>query len=170
MSSHIKTKINRSHQGALIRDLCIYKGIVVSFLCQELAVSALLDHPAVLDDHDDVGCLHGGQAMSDDDAGPTSPGIIQSFLDNLHTDTITMLLASGKASFGLGTTFDFSLSYHLNASPTDIQVSAHRRFYSTGFLTVVSEPDQKSARHGEVGSWASSLVQNTNSIFTIKYI
>lgn len=105
-------------------------------------MGALLNHPAILDHHDDVGCLHGGQAMSDDDAGPTLPGVIQSFLDNLHADTRKMLLAPGKASLVLGTTFDFSLSYHLNTSPTDIQVGATGDLCSTGFLTKVSEPDQ----------------------------
>lgn len=125
-----KTKQNKKtptiQQVVLIRDLCIYKGIVVSFLGQQLAVGALLDHPAVLDHHDDVGCLHGGQAMSNDDAGPTLPGVIQSFLDNLSTENTAILLASEKPSLVLGTTFDFSLSYHLNTCPTDIRVSANR--------------------------------------------
>lgn len=167
MSSHKKTnkkKTSTTRQVVLIRDLCIYKGIVVSFLGQELAVGALLDHPSILDHHDDVGCLHGGQAMSNDDAGPTLPGVIQSFLDNLSTENTAILLAPEKASLVLGTTFDFSLSYHLNTRPTDIYM------YSTGFLTEVSEPDQTSVRHGEVVSWAPSLGQNTNSAFTIKCI
>lgn len=81
----------------------------MSFLCQQLAVGALLDHPAILDDHDDVGCLHGGQAMSNDDAGPTLPGVIQSFLNNLHTDNMRMLLAPEKASLVLGNYISHSL-------------------------------------------------------------
>lgn len=101
----------------------------MSFLCQQLAVGALLHYPAVLDHHDDVSCLHSGQAMSNDDAGPTLPGVIQSFLDNLHTDNVTILLAPEKASLVLGTAFNFSLYYHLNLRPTDIPVSAHRKTF-----------------------------------------
>lgn len=106
-------------------------------------MGALLDHPAVLDHHNDVGCLHGGQAVSNDDARPTLPGVIQSLLDNLHTGNMTVLLALEKASLVLGATFDLSLSYHLNTCLTDVQVSAHKRLYSTAFLTAVSEPEQQ---------------------------
>lgn len=104
-------------------------------------MGALFDHPAVLNHHDDVGCLHGGQAVSNDDARPTLPGVIQSLLDNLHTGNTTVLLAPEKASLVLGAMFDLSLSYPLNTCLTDVQVSA----VHTGDFTqtALSEPEKQ---------------------------
>lgn len=79
----------------------------MSFLCQQLAVGALLNHPAVLDHRNDVCGLYGRQAVSNDDAGSTLPGVIKSFLDDLHTDVVKLLLAPGKPSLVMGTTFVF---------------------------------------------------------------
>lgn len=72
-------------------------------------MGALLNHPAVLDHCNDVCSLYGCQAVSNNDASSTLPGIIQSFLDDLHTDIMKMLLATGKPSFVIGNTFDFLL-------------------------------------------------------------
>ena len=44
---------------------------------------ALLPDPAVLNHHDQVRVLDGGQAVSDHDAGAAFSGIVQGFLDNL---------------------------------------------------------------------------------------
>lgn len=70
----------------------------MSFLCQQLAVGALLNDPAVLDHCNDVCSLYSRQAVSNDYAGSTLPCVIKSFLDDLHTDVVKMLLAPGKPS------------------------------------------------------------------------
>lgn len=63
-----------------------------------------------------------------------------------------------------------TLCYHLNVSLIDIQVSA----YTSHLLNRVShwghETDEMSMRHWEAGSWASSLGQTTNSVFTINNV
>lgn len=69
----------------------------------------MLNHPAILDHRNDVCSLYGRQAVSNDDAGSTLPRVIQSFLDDLHTDVMKMPLAPGKPSLVIGTTFEFSL-------------------------------------------------------------
>lgn len=108
---------NKNLLTALIRDMCIYKGIVVSFLCQQLAVGTLLHHPAILDHRDDVCILYGCQAVCNYNAGSTLPGIIQSFLNNLHTD-VKMLLALVQPQMQETHLISYSY-YHLNVCPME---------------------------------------------------
>ena len=58
-------------------------GEVDALLCQQLLVRALLLHPAVLNHHDQVCVLDGGQAVRDHNAGAPFPGFVQRFLDDL---------------------------------------------------------------------------------------
>lgn len=50
---------------------------------------SLLDHEAPGHDGDDVGVLDGGQAMGDDDAGPSLSGFVQGCLHRLSKKTRT---------------------------------------------------------------------------------
>ena len=54
--------------------------VVGSLQGHELVVRPLLDHVAPGHDGDDVRVLDGGEAMCDDDAGPTFSGFVQRLL------------------------------------------------------------------------------------------
>lgn len=82
-----------------LHTLDIDQGIVDALFSQQLLVGALLYDPAVLDHGDPVGVLDGGEAVRDHDARAAFPGLVQSLLDNLHSEQTKrwiMLAAAGR--------------------------------------------------------------------------
>jgi hypothetical protein len=65
----------------LVTEIGIVQLGIVTILTQQPIVISLLDDGAFLHDDDSVRCLHGGQAMGDQDAGGIFQDQIQCLLD-----------------------------------------------------------------------------------------
>ena len=76
---------------SVLAALCVVEFVIEAFECDELLVSASLDHLALLDDGDTVGVLDGGQTMRDHDAGATLTRTIQRLLHHLVSKVRTTL-------------------------------------------------------------------------------
>lgn len=86
MWNHLFTK---GHCKKSSSDLCSSldadHGVIDAPLRQQLVVRAALLDSAILEDHDHVGTLDGGQAVSNHDAGAAFPRLVQGLLDHLLT-------------------------------------------------------------------------------------
>lgn len=63
-------------------------------------MATALDDAPLLHGVDDVSVLDGGEAVSDDDAGPALPGLVQGRLDDLGTKHDKLPLGSHQMSAG----------------------------------------------------------------------
>ena len=65
--------------------LVAVEGVINASLAQELFVCPHFCNLPCLDDHNHIGIVDGGETVSNDDAGPALPGLVQSLLHYLLT-------------------------------------------------------------------------------------